>query len=63
MKNKIFKNDNSRNENGQTITDQQVSVPASEIWLYNNPEAREAVAVGLRETAQGKISKINSNEL
>jgi hypothetical protein len=51
------------NEIGQIILDPQISIPTSEIWLYNNPEAREAVAVGLREAAEGKISKINPDEL
>lgn len=51
------------NEIGQIILDPQVSVPASEIWLYNDPEAREAVAVGLKEAAQGRVSKINLDEL
>jgi hypothetical protein len=51
------------NEIGQIILDPQISIPSSEIWLYNNPEAREAVAIGLKQAAQGKISKINHNEL
>ena len=46
------------NEIGQIILDPQVSIPASELWLYKNSEAREAVAVGLKEAAEGKISKI-----
>jgi hypothetical protein len=51
------------NEIGQIILDPQVSVPASEIWLYKDPEAREAVTIGLREASQGKISKIKLDEL
>jgi hypothetical protein len=51
------------NEIGQIILDPQISIPASEIWLYDAPEAREAVATGLKEASQGKISKINLDEL
>jgi hypothetical protein len=51
------------NEIGQIILDPQISIPASEIWLYNDPEAREAVTIGLKEVSQGKISKINPDEL
>jgi hypothetical protein len=51
------------NEIGQIILDPQISLPASEIWLYNDPEAREAVAAGLKEASQGKISKIYLDQL
>ncbi len=51
------------NEIGQIILDPQISVPASEIWLYYDPEAREAVAVGLKQASEGKTSKINLEEL
>jgi len=51
------------NEIGQIILDPQISIPSSEIWLYNNPEAREAVAVGLKEASLGKISKIKLDKL
>jgi hypothetical protein len=51
------------NEIGQIILDPQVSVPASEAWLYKNPEAREAIATGLKEASEGKISKVNLKDL
>jgi hypothetical protein len=51
------------NEIGQIILDPHISIPASEIWLLNNPEAREAVATGLQEAAAGKISRVNLDEL
>jgi hypothetical protein len=51
------------NEIGQIILDPQISIPTSEIWLYNNPEASEAVAIGLKEASEGKISKIKLDEL
>ena len=30
------------------------TVPTSEIWLYENPEAHAGVKQGLRESAEGK---------
>jgi hypothetical protein len=51
------------NEIGQIILDPQISIPASDIWLYNDPEAREAVVTGLKQASEGKISKIDLDEL
>jgi hypothetical protein len=51
------------NEIGQIVLDPHVSIPASEAWLYQNTQAREAVAVGLKEASEGKVSKINLNNL
>ena len=51
------------NEIGQIILDPHISIPASEIWLYKNSQAHEAVAVGLKEATDGKVSKINLNDL
>jgi len=46
------------NEMGQIILDPQVSIPASELWLYKNEQARETVVKGLKEASTGKISKV-----
>jgi hypothetical protein len=43
-----------RNALGQIILDPVKAVPASEMWLYENPEALSAVKRGLRESAEGK---------
>ena len=51
------------NEIGQIVLDPQVSVPASEVWLYNNPEALDAVIVGLKQAATKRVSKIDPDEL
>ena len=51
------------NEIGQIILDPHISIPASEVWLYKNTEALEAVATGVKEAGEGKISKINLDEL
>jgi len=51
------------NEIGQIILDPQISIPASEVWLYQDTKAREAVSAGLKEAAEGKTSKINVKNL
>jgi hypothetical protein len=43
-----------RNSLGQLILDPVKTVPASEMWLYQNPEALASVKQGLRESAEGK---------
>ena len=52
-----------RNEIGQIILDPQISIPASDVWLYQDAKARESVAVGLKQAAEGKIRKINMKNL
>jgi hypothetical protein len=51
------------NEIGQIILDPQVSIPASEVWLYRDKEAKESVDKGLKEAAAGKIKKIDLKSL
>ena len=43
-----------RNSLGQVILDPVKAIPASEAWLYENPEALASVKQGLRESAEGK---------
>jgi hypothetical protein len=43
-----------RNSLGQLILDPVKAVPASEMWLYENPQALASVKQGLRESAEGK---------
>lgn len=43
-----------RNSLGQLILDPVKAVPASEMWLYENPPALASVKRGLRESAEGK---------
>ena len=43
-----------RNSLGQLILDPVKTVPASEMWLYENPQALASVKRGLRESAEGK---------
>ena len=51
------------NSFGQIILDPQVTIPASEAWLFNNPEALAAVRRGLDDAAQGKVSKVDLESL
>jgi hypothetical protein len=43
-----------RNAIGQLILDPVKAIPASEMWLYENPQALASVKQGLRESAEGK---------
>ena len=43
-----------RNPLGQLILDPVKTIPASEMWLYENPEALASVKQGLRESAEEK---------
>ena len=38
-------------------------IPASELWLFQNKEAIESVKRGLKDAAEGRISKLNLDEL
>ena len=42
------------NSLGQLILDPVKAIPASEMWLYENPQALASVKQGLRESAEGK---------
>ncbi len=43
-----------RNSIGQLILDPVKTIPASEMWLYENGQALASVKQGLRESAEGK---------
>ncbi|MHB8104201.1 MAG: hypothetical protein ACYDG5_01485 [Dehalococcoidales bacterium] len=51
------------NSLGQILLDPQINVPASEAWLFNNPEALNLVRQGLVDAANGKISKVDLKSL
>ena len=38
-------------------------IPASELWLFQNPEAINDVREGLREASQGKVYRLDPEEL
>jgi hypothetical protein len=52
-----------RNRIGQILLDPQVTIPASEAWLFNNPKALASVRRGLSEAAKGKVSKVDLKSL
>jgi hypothetical protein len=51
------------NSFGQIILDPQVTIPASELWLFENKEALASVRRGLSDAAKGKVSKVDLDTL
>ena len=51
------------NSLGQIVLDPQVSIPASELWLFTDPEAAASVRRGLKDAAKGKVSKVDIDSL
>jgi len=51
------------NELGQILLDPQVTIPASEAWIFQNPELLKKVKQGLSDAAEGRVSKIDLNDL
>jgi len=47
------------NSLGQIILDPQVTIPASELWLFKNPVALTSVRRGLADAAEGKVSAVD----
>ena len=45
---------------GRIILEPQVSIPASEAWLFRNKAARESVGRGLSQLASGESKVIGS---
>jgi hypothetical protein len=52
-----------RNDRGEVLLQPIAEIPASELWLFQNPEAINDVREGLREAAQGKVSRLDPEEL
>lgn len=52
-----------QNSIGQIVLDPQITIPASEIWLFKNPEALSLVRQGLLDAAQGRVSKVDLTDL
>lgn len=48
------------NHTGQIILDPQVSIPASELWLFENKDALTSVDRGILESLSGKAIKRGS---
>ncbi len=48
---------------GQIVLDPQVSIPASEAWLFENPEALASVRRGLADAKHGRVSRVDLGAL
>ena len=48
---------------GQILLDPQITIPASEAWLFNNPKALTLVQQGLVDAANGRVSKVDLKSL
>jgi len=48
---------------GQFVLDPQVTIPASEAWLFNDSDALASVRRGLSDAAQGRVSKLDLDAL
>jgi len=51
------------NSIGQILLDPQVTIPASEIWLFNNPKALASVRRGLSDAAQDRVTQVDLDAL
>jgi len=51
------------NSIGQIVLDPQVTIPASEAWLFNDSDALASVRRGLSDAAQGRVSKVDLDSL
>ena len=52
-----------KNDRGEVLLQPLVEIPASELWLFNNKKALKSVQKGLKDASEGKISKLNLDEL
>jgi len=48
------------NSAGQILLDPQVTIPASELWLFENRDVLNAVDRGMLESLKGKVIKRGS---
>jgi hypothetical protein len=51
------------NTYGQIVLDPQVTIPASELWLFKNSSALASVKRGFSDAARGKVSKVDLDTL
>ncbi|HBB15544.1 MAG TPA: hypothetical protein DCZ97_00555 [Syntrophus sp. (in: bacteria)] len=52
-----------RNDSGEVLLQPIAEIPASELWLFRNPEAINEIREGLGDASQGKISRLDPEEL
>ena len=48
------------NRSGQIVLDPQVTIPASELWLFEDKAALASVDAGMAESAKGHVVKRGS---
>lgn len=51
------------NGTGQIMLDPQITIPASEAWLYNNPDTIASVRRGLGDAALGRVKTVDLTSL
>ena len=51
------------NESGQIVLDPQVTIPASEAWIYENAEVLALIREGLDDAAAGRVYDADINRL
>jgi hypothetical protein len=51
------------NSLGQIVLDPQVTIPASEAWLFKNPKTLASVRRGLSDAARGRVTKVDIDNL
>jgi len=51
------------NNHGQIILDPQVTIPASEAWLFSNSDALASIRQGLSDAKVGKVTKVEPGDL
>ncbi len=52
-----------RNNRGEILIQPLVEIPASELWLFQNRDTLESIQKGLADAMEGKISKLDLEEL
>lgn len=52
-----------KNDRGEVLLQPVVEIPASELWLFQNKDALESIQRGLKDASEGKITKLNLDEL
>jgi len=52
-----------KNNRGDILLQPLADIPASELWLYTNREASDLVQKGIQEAGEGKVSRVNPDEL
>ena len=52
-----------QNTRGELLLQPVMEIPVSEVWLFQNQEALQAVQKGLEEAAKGQISRLDPDSL